>query len=131
MMNLKFWELTQPIFVCPEPTPAIILYKVNCLRGMGEVCAAAGCTMLLAVHNKKGKVDPYSPPELEDIAWAGFQEYFRQWLLVGRRERYEPGTGDHHLWLNVGGMPAIPHSGPLTWPKARERHPGADSGKST
>lgn len=73
------------------------------LRGMGEVCTNAGCTMILAVHNKKGKADPFAPPELEDIAWAGFQEYFRQWLLIGRRELYKPGTGEHQLWMNVGG----------------------------
>ncbi len=93
-----------PAYLCmPGADAGNYFVQGELLRGMGEVCAAAGCTMLLCVHNKKGKVDPYSPPELEDIAWAGFQEYFRQWLLVGRRERYEPGTGDHHLWLNVGG----------------------------
>jgi len=93
-----------PAYLCmPGADANNYFIQGELLRSMGDVCADAGCMMMLAVHNKKGKADPFTPPELEDIAWAGFQEYFRQWLLLGRRERYEPGTGEHRLWLNVGG----------------------------
>jgi hypothetical protein len=89
-----------PAYLCmPGADAGNYFIQGELLRGMGEVCSSVGCMMMLAVHNKKGKADPYAPPELEDIAWAGFQEYFRQWLLLGRREAYEPGTGDHRLWL--------------------------------
>jgi hypothetical protein len=80
------------------------------LRGISELCQESGCTLILCHHTKRNTGrETYDPPELEDIAWAGFQEWARQWLLVGRRERYEPGSGEHRLWLTAGG--SMGHSG--------------------
>jgi 5S rRNA maturation endonuclease (ribonuclease M5) len=73
------------------------------LRELAAVCTRAGATLILAHHTKKNIADPFKPPELEDIAWSGFQEFARQWWMLARREPYQPGTGDHKLWLSVGG----------------------------
>lgn len=83
------------------------------LRKISEVCRRHGVTLLLLHHNKKqaktnGRVNR-EPPELDDIAWAGFAEFARQWILLGRRAAYVPSTGEHELWLSVGGSAG--HSG--------------------
>ncbi len=73
------------------------------LRSINEICQSLGVTLILAHHTKKGIADPFAPGELEDVAWAGFQEFCRQWILLSRREKYDPGTGNHKLWLSAGG----------------------------
>lgn len=61
-------------------------------------------------HGERSFRDPYEPAELENIAWAGFQEFVRQWILLNRRVKYDPDQGKHHeLWMSVGGSAG--HSG--------------------
>jgi replicative DNA helicase len=80
------------------------------LKSLGELAQETGCTPLLCHHLKKGIADPYEPAELDNIAWAGFQEFVRQWLLLNRRVRYDPDLGGHHeLWMSAGGSAG--HSG--------------------
>ena len=81
------------------------------LARVSELCLDAGATPNLIHHyrkpptfrNDKQKGRQADPPELEDLAFAGFGEYARQWLLLGRREPFDPDTGHHALWLSVGG----------------------------
>lgn len=79
------------------------MFKVGALlRPIAEACIKAGATPIFVHHNTKANSKNYEPPELEDMAWAGFAEFARQWLLIGRRELYEIGSGKHRLWMNVG-----------------------------
>ena len=80
------------------------------LKALGDLAQETGCTPLLCHHLKKTIGDPYEPAELDNIAWAGFQEFVRQWVLLNRRVRYDPDQGgDHKLWMSVGGSAG--HSG--------------------
>lgn len=70
------------------------------LRGISEVCQGVGCTLILAHHTRKTG-QSFNPPELSDIAWSGFAEWARQWILLNQREPFE--EGQHRLWMRVGG----------------------------
>ena len=38
------------------------------------------------------------------MAWSGFAEFARWWILLSRRSKYDPDRGGHHeLWLSCGG----------------------------
>lgn len=80
---------------------------------LAEVIAETGCTIGPAHHGRKVQKSDFTrfqPPELDDLSFAGISEFVRQWLLIGRREEYDPSNGGHHaLWLVAGGSAG--HSG--------------------
>jgi hypothetical protein len=94
----------------PLGDSAANLFEVGAkLIVLTELGQELGCTIILAHHTRKNVVNAFEPPELEDIAWAGFPEWARQWILIGRRQKYDPEQGGHHrLWLNLGG--SVGHS---------------------
>jgi len=99
-----------PMYLCvPETINAASSIEMGTmLRSVAEVCREQNCTLVMCHHTKKNSGLEGKPLELEDISWAGFSEFFRQWWLVNRRERYVVGTGEHRLWWNVGG--SVGHS---------------------
>jgi DNA primase catalytic core len=80
------------------------------LQSVTRIALDAGATPLFAHHSRKGTGSTGArhqkeaePLDLDDLAFAGVAEFARQWLLVSRRQVYEPGTGHHELWLTAGG----------------------------
>jgi len=75
------------------------------LRKLAELMQQLHVTVFLCHHTKNRERNrQYEPTELEDIAWSGFREFARQWILLGRRSAYDPESNGHHeLWLNCGG----------------------------
>lgn len=102
--------IIDPAYLCMDPDG-----RENSMFAMGamlkpvaNLCQEMGVTLCIVHHNKtqgrglagRGELEP---AELQDIAWAGFKQFARQWILLARRERYEPGSGNHKLWMTVGG----------------------------
>jgi hypothetical protein len=99
-----------PAFLAMDGADAGNLFiQGQLLRRVSEVCQERGCTLVLLHHVKKGSGNDYQPLELSAIAWSGFAEAARQWLLLNRREPYELGSGLHRLHLCVGG--SVGHGG--------------------
>ncbi len=75
------------------------------LMELSAACTEHGATLVLAHHARKNRelTRRHEPLELDELAFAGVAEVTRQWILVSRRSPFEPGTGRHELWLNVGG----------------------------
>jgi hypothetical protein len=72
------------------------------LRRLADACLAVDCQPVL-IHHDNRQVKVGAVPQLDHLAFAGFGEFARQWLLTNRRRSYKDGTGHHELLLAHGG----------------------------
>jgi hypothetical protein len=102
--------IIDPLYLCllggGERAAASTLYEVGpLLLRAARACLDAGATPLFLHHATKTEAKKADGEhlDLDDLAFAGIGEFARQWLLLGRRTPYRPGTGSHALTLAVGG----------------------------
>jgi predicted transcriptional regulator len=98
-----------PLYLCllngDTSVSATNLFQVGpLLQRFTRKCLDDGITPVLVHHTRKGKNRAdLTPPDLDDMAYAGISEFARQWLLVKRVREYVPGSGEHLIMLSVGG----------------------------
>lgn len=92
------------LMMCGLGEGAANIFKVaQFLNVITELCVRTGVTPIIN-HHTNSSGNAFEPLELDSMAWAGFQEWARQWILLSRRERYNPDyPGVHKLWMVTGG----------------------------
>jgi hypothetical protein len=87
-----------------DVSPADLFGMGNLYAEVCEAILAAGVTPVFVSHTKTGLTNrKYAPIDLEDLAYAGADAYFRQWLLVNPRQPFDAEVGKHRLHLSTGG----------------------------
>lgn len=96
-----------PLYRSLDDQQASMILNGQQLGDLCEYVLKSGATPICCDHAKRSSenLKTRDPIELDDISGAGKAEYFRQWLLVNRREKFAPTISEkpHKLWLSIGG----------------------------
>ncbi|EDL59788.1 hypothetical protein PM8797T_31408 [Gimesia maris DSM 8797] len=115
------WKKIQVVFIDPlylclcgggKAVSPTNLYQVGpILKRLTETCLKAGATPVLVHHTTKAAAKPSenASVSLYDLAFSGVGEFFRQWVLLNKREEFTHCDGFHQLGMSVGGSAG--HSG--------------------
>ncbi|PQO35621.1 hypothetical protein C5Y98_13135 [Blastopirellula marina] len=71
------------------------------LQTLVRCCLQSGATPIVCCETRK-QIRPRAM-DVADMASAACDGFARQWLLLNRRQTYQPGSGEHRLWLTIGG----------------------------
>jgi len=95
------------LMLCLSGENAGNVYSMGGVLGNAvRICSERGVTPIFVHHFKRTRTtaDPFAPGELADLTQAGVAEIAGQWLLLARRQPFDPDqAGEHRLWLTIGG----------------------------
>jgi hypothetical protein len=78
------------------------LFKMGAAyRGFADILLKAGVTPIL-LHHANRLLKLGERMELTHLAYAGLEQFARQWLFINRRTTYR-GDGNHDLLMSAGG----------------------------
>jgi len=72
------------------------------LKGLSDLAQELGITLVVCHHTNK-TLGLGKPCKLSNLAWAGWREWVRQWILINRKSEFDPNDGRHDLVLSIGG----------------------------
>jgi len=81
------------------------VFEVNSrLQKINDYVRKYGVTPVIVHHSNLDKANPHNKPRLSDVSWAGFKQWARQWIIIGRRSYYDDkNLGFHELNILAGG----------------------------
>lgn len=114
------------LMLCLSGDNAGNVYSMGGILGNAvRVCSERGVTPVFIHHFKRTRADPYAPGELIDLTQAGVAEIAGQWLLLTRRQPFNPAeAGEHKLWLTIGGRMGHSSLAALNIHEGRRSDPG-------
>jgi len=99
--------MIDPLYQALDDQQASMILNGQQLAALCNYVLDAGATPICCDHVKRSSENARNrePLELNDISGAGKAEYFRQWMLVSRRSKFQPEENrkPHELWLSIGG----------------------------